>query len=136
MDVDNVERTSNIMPEEALQEQQFQHTVTTLFACRGVVKYNSTLNDEQKSELIQDIDKTLQFLRGNQAADLSLHQFAQIEMSPSLTAGTAPGREVLDASTGLESGLAGHPSEENGNVQETLQALYRMYHAYLSAQHN
>src|SRR5260370_5827020 len=132
----DVERISNIMPEEALQNQQFQHTMTTLFTCRSVIKYNSTLNDEQKSELIQDIDKTLQFLRGNQAADLSSHQFAEIEMSPSLTTGTTPDREVLDASTGLERGLAGPSSEENSNVQETLQALYRIYHAYLSAQHN
>lgn len=112
-----VERTIDVMPDEAPQEQQFDHILTTIFTCRSVVKYNSLLNDEQKNELIVDIDKTLRLLREQEnslnTTNESSEKLRQVEKSPSPPAQT-----------------------ENGvqDDQGTLQALYRMYQIYIGKQ--
>jgi hypothetical protein len=45
------------------QAQGLEHAMSTVFACRSVVKYNMALSAEQKDELIAEIDTSLQFLR-------------------------------------------------------------------------
>jgi hypothetical protein len=45
------------------QAQGLEQTMSTVFACRSVVKYNMALSAEQKDELIAEIDTSLQFLR-------------------------------------------------------------------------
>src|SRR5690348_12805684 len=51
------------MPEETQQDWQFEHAMTTMFTCRSVIKFNTMLSNEQRQELIRDIDQSLQFLR-------------------------------------------------------------------------
>lgn len=41
-------------------------------ACRSVIKYNSTLDAEQKNEILTDLDFTLQFLRERLIANTAI----------------------------------------------------------------
>lgn len=34
--------------------QRFEQAIATAFACRNVIKYNSTLSEEQKNEILAD----------------------------------------------------------------------------------
>jgi hypothetical protein len=43
--------------------QSLEQIISTIFACRSVIKYNSVLSGEQKNELIADIDISLRSLR-------------------------------------------------------------------------
>ncbi len=104
------------MPNETQQSQQFEHTMTTMFTCRSVIKYNSLLNEEQKQELILDIDRSLQFLR-----------------SSFVSAFPPEARNETVAAPPATQALMRPASQEKGkeDAQETLHALYRMYHSYL-----
>lgn len=105
--------------------QQFEQIIATMFTCRSVVKYNLTLGAEQKNELLVDIDTALEMLR------------AQVITPP-----PANIEHVQGSHTGLVE-TNPHPiSEKDGHVRQnapvdplaekqTLQMLYRMYHAYL-----
>src|SRR6266700_6518371 len=59
------EGITNLMEDNAMQSsvQGLEQTIGTIFACRGVVKYNSALSEAQKNELLADIDSSLLFLR-------------------------------------------------------------------------
>jgi hypothetical protein len=94
----------NIMSKEATQE--LEKAMNTVFACRSVIKYNSMLRDEQKSELIAEIDSCLQFLCGNFITNASTQ--------------THPARSLLPD---IESGMRGK------DERWMLQDLYRIYHA-------
>src|SRR5690348_3556700 len=52
--------------------QQFEQAIATTFACRSIIKYNSTLSEGQKNELLADLDTTLQFLRDRLIAHASI----------------------------------------------------------------
>jgi hypothetical protein len=98
--------------------QQLEQLMTTIFTCRSVVKYNLSLDGEQKEEVLHDIDASLEVLR-----------------SFILTNTTAqPQSAILQSSQSDDAPLV-HGSDETDssaiNVHETLQELYRMYHAYL-----
>ncbi len=69
--------------------QRLEQTISTIFACRSVIKYNSVLNGEQKDELIADIDICLRSLRTGFTNDTSAQtilphpQFQQVgKMTP------------------------------------------------------
>lgn len=79
---------------------QLEHAITTVLACLSMVKYNAALGEEQRKELINDIEGTLQFLR-----------------------------KGLFANTAIE---ASYDPEIQRNDQRTLQALYKIYHAYVN----
>jgi hypothetical protein len=106
------------MPDQTQPDQQFEDSMATIFTCRSVVKYNSRLNEEQKKELIADIDAALRFLR-SRANEL----VPAASLSPPLPQAEtqAPFREAQ----------ADHSTDE-----QKLQALYHMYHAYLGLQQN
>jgi hypothetical protein len=94
------------MPEEVFgRNQLFQRVIDTTITCRTIVKYNSTLSDEQKAEVLQEIEKTLVQLGQQQESDWS--------------AG-APGEEA--------EGL--FPGQENWHL--SLRRLYKLYQSYLS----
>jgi hypothetical protein len=104
------------MPEETLQDWQFEHAMATMFTCRSVIKFNTVLSNEQRQELIRDIDQSLQFLRSG-----------FISASPP----QMPKRPPQDsASTQASSPSFNLAEKGSGDEREALQALYRMYHIY------
>jgi len=109
-----------VMSDKGEQTRQFEQVMATIFTCRSVVKYNSILSEEQKKELIADIDATLPFLRGRLAAN---------EVTSGEKASTqSPATEMHSAIPLKEN----HTDKEPD--QQALQALYRMYHTYMGLQ--
>lgn len=104
------------MPEETLQDWQFEHAMTTMFTCRSVIKFNTMLSNEQRQELIRDIDQSLQFLRSG-----------FISASPPQTQKRPPQHSAPMQASSPSSALA---EKGSGDEQEALRALYRMYHRY------
>jgi flagellar biosynthesis chaperone FliJ len=104
------------MPEETPQDWQFEHALTTMFACRSVIKYNSPLNNDQRQDLIRDIDQALQFLRSGFISSAPVQTRI---MSPaySMPAQVSPPSSALGQKGG-------------DNERETLRALYRLYYVY------
>ncbi|GLV59092.1 hypothetical protein KDH_59200 [Dictyobacter sp. S3.2.2.5] len=104
--------------------QQFEHIIATIFTCRSVVKYNLSLSEMQKSELLDDIDSALDVLRAQ------------------LITTTSPELEKVSVSRGQGSRMVvpvtgGEPAIQkpaSATSDQTLQALYRMYHVYLDTQ--
>jgi hypothetical protein len=105
------------MPPELQQDytQRLEKIISTVFACRSVIKYNSALNGEQKDELIADIDICLRSLRTGFGGDttpqsiLPQPQFQQVgKLMP------VPTAKKRDKDTDI-----------------ALQELYRIYHAYI-----
>src|SRR5579863_2828932 len=47
---------------------QLEQAIATAFTCRSVIKYTSSLNEEEKNELVADIDTMLKFLRNRSTA--------------------------------------------------------------------
>jgi hypothetical protein len=97
--------------------QRLEQIISTIFACRSVIKYNSVLSGEQKDELIADIDISLHSLRTDFMNDVSaqavqpLSQFQQAgRMMPIPMAKKA---------------------HKDTQAHAALQELYRIYHAYL-----
>jgi len=113
-----MERIQNFMPEKASQSRiaQLEHAVTTVLACLSMIKYNAVLGEEQKKELVGDIDTTLQFLR------------------TSLIAEVTPEKKMAGAQSAFP--FDNMPSQDTvaGMHQQTIQALYRVYHTYLTAE--
>ena len=96
---------------------QLEQIMTTIFTCRSVVKYNLSLDGEQKEEVLQDIDASLEVLRSfiltNTAEQAHLTNSSSSQTDNTLT-------------------YANNETDNSGtNGYETLQELYRMYHAYL-----
>jgi hypothetical protein len=104
------------MPEEISQDWQFEHAMTTMFTCRSVIKYNSPLSNDQRQDLIRDIDQSLQFLRSGfiSASPAQMHKKLPLYASPT---------QASPPSSTLE-------KKGSGKEQETLRALYRIYHVY------
>ncbi|GHO83365.1 hypothetical protein [Dictyobacter formicarum] len=103
---------------------QFEHIIATIFTCRSVVKYNLTLSENQKSELLDDIDTALEVLRTQLITTTS----------PELEKVTVPrsqNKGMLVSVTGSEPAIQ---KKESTGIDQTLQALYRMYHIYLDTQ--
>jgi hypothetical protein len=98
--------------------QQLEQVITTIFTCRSVVKYNLSLDAKQQEKILQDIDAALEVLRAcvldNTAVPPSLADwpFSQTDNTTIVRAYD----EML---------------RSDANAQETLQALYRMYYAFL-----
>jgi hypothetical protein len=105
------------MPEEVFgRNQLFQRVIDTTITCRTIVKYNSTLSDEQRADVLQEIEKTLALL-SDRESELSL---------------AAPGPQQPD------DWPAGAPDEEAEALSEqenwrlSLRHLHRLYQSYLS----
>ncbi len=100
------------------QAQGLEHAMSTVFACRSVVKYNTVLSAEQKDELIAEIDISLQFLRES----LIVHATEQ-----------APRPQFQQSLMTLPSPVVAQPDAQR-DERRTLQELYRIYHAYIDTQ--
>jgi hypothetical protein len=105
-----------LMPDETLQNWQFEHAMTTMFTCRSVIKFNTMLSNEQRQELIRDIDQSLQFLRSG------FISASPPQMQKSPPQHSAPTQASSPSSNLAEKGIS--------DEREALQALYRMYHIY------
>jgi len=104
------------MPEETQQDWQFEHAMTTMFTCRSVIKYSTMLSDEQRQELIRDIDQSLQFLRSGFISASPPQMQKRPPQHSSSTQAPSPSSILNEKGSGDERGA--------------LQALYRMYHIY------
>jgi hypothetical protein len=113
------------MSNEAQQShaQQFEHAIATAFTCRSIIKYNSSLSEEQKNELIADLDTTLQFLCERLVANASIE--AKMVLPPLQLAGLISSGNVKDDD---DNDNEGNPS----NDEHTLRGLYKIYRTYLS----
>jgi hypothetical protein len=113
-----------IMPDEPLQShaQQFERAIATAFTCRSVIKYNSSLSEEQKNELLADIDKTVNFLKDRLIANASIE--ARSVIPPLQFAGIFSREQQQD-----------EDEEKKVQMDETFRRLYRIYHTYLHGEH-
>jgi len=102
------------------QAQGLEQTISTVFACRSVVKYNVALSAEQKDELIAEIDTTLQFLRESLITHAS-DQVQQPRLQFQQALAPVPLPDVAQ-------------SEAQRDERSILQELYRIYHAYIDTQ--
>lgn len=119
MTISNLERTTGKMTNRAQRShaQQFEQAIATTFTCRSVVKYNSSLSEEQKNELIADLDATLEFLCERLIANSSIE--AKLKLPPLQLAGLVPPGQLKDS----------EPVDER-----TLRGLYKVYHTFLGVQ--
>ena len=97
--------------------QRLEHIISTIFACRSVIKYNSVLNGEQKNELIADIDISLHSLRTGFMNDAS----AQTMQPPS---------QFQQAGRMMQMPMV-EKKHNDTQAHAALQELYRVYHAYI-----
>jgi hypothetical protein len=113
------------MPDEAGQDRlaQLEQAVTTLFACRSVVRHFTTLGEAQQKELLTEIDSALQFLR--------TFIVAQAAGASDQAASPPPQQPESGALTVREEG-----GQYAHAQQYTLETLYRMYHTFLGSGRN
>lgn len=100
--------------------QQFEHAIATAFACRSIIKYNSTLNEAQQNELLADIDKTVVFLQERLTAN------KVIETNTLLA--HLRHKEIFSPDTLHEASADGENSYNQ--MKQKFDSLYRMYHVY------
>jgi hypothetical protein len=104
--------------------QQFEHAIATAFACRSIIKYNSTLNEAQQNELLTDIDKTVAFLQERLTAHKVIETntlLAQFRHSGLFSSNT-----LLEADSKSEN--------DDKQLKRKFDSLYRMYHFYFDTQ--
>lgn len=102
--------------------QHFQQAIATTITCRSIIKYSSTLNDEQKNEVLTEIEHTLAFLSTRLAANVGSE--AEVVSSP---------EKVIDlGTTQAEDGQlreAAYPGPDSQAV--VLKNLHQLYQIYL-----
>jgi hypothetical protein len=98
--------------------QRLEQIISTIFACRSVIKYNSVLSGEQKNELIADIDISLRSLRTGFMNDASAHTMQQ------------PPSQFQQAGRMMPLPMA-EKTHNDTQAHAALQELYRIYHAYI-----
>ncbi len=101
---------------------QLELLMTTVFTCRSVVKYNLNLGEEQKKELLADIDTSLEVLRSYFTGPSTHTKTASLQSQPANFSPVFSQPEEANTSTSII------PKKDEPQV---LQALYRMYHTYL-----
>ncbi|TMC20802.1 MAG: hypothetical protein E6J34_11535 [Chloroflexi bacterium] len=96
---------------------QLEHAITTVLACLSMVKYNVVLGEEQKKELVADIETMLRFLRSNLVSHAMTPETPRTGQSPRpagpSTSTAQPDEQILKSE------------------QRQMQTLYRIYHAYV-----
>lgn len=103
------------------QGQPFEHVMATVFTCRSLVRYNLALTEEQKSDLLADIDTSLQTLR--------MYLFS----------GTSVDAKIMPMPLSLSNNPVTSSLEKaevaSAHEQSKLQDLYRIYHRYIDVRH-
>ena len=99
--------------------QQLELVITTIFACRSVIKYNLSVDEKQQEKILQDIDASLDILRVYVLANVPPVQPQLTDFPFSPTDGTTNVQAHDDAPRSF--------SDEHS----ILQTLYRMYYAFI-----
>jgi len=102
---------------EKHQAQQLEQVIATIFACRSVIKYNLSVDEKQQERMLQDIDASLEVLR---ACVLTM------PLQPHLI-----DRSLSQVSSTTIVRVNNETLRSDASEHVTLQALYRMYHAFL-----
>lgn len=112
--------------------QQVEHLMTTVVTCRSLVKYNLPLSDEQKRDLQGDIEVALETLRSFLlAAPVAASNPAPTPSSqPAHQSAYMPAASQAEDTHTHKGVVFAHDHERS-----LLDALYRMYHLFLSAKH-
>lgn len=107
--------------------QRFQQAIATTITCRSIIKYNSTLSNEQKAEVLAEIESSLTFLEARLAANATID--SGVALSPQklvdLLVAEAKGEEDEEQATTF-------PANEPEPRELALKNLHKLYHAYLS----
>ena len=132
-----------IFDEAPNHAQRFEQAIATTFACRNIIKYNSTLSEEQKNEIFADLDSTLDFLRERFIANAAIESNSVIpplELAELLVA-SADDQDEEDEEV-VQMGKAGERAgtgaetqarrDMQGPPEPMMRNLYKLYHAYLS----
>lgn len=118
--------------------QRFEQAIATAFACRSIIKYNSTLGEEQKNEILADLDSSLQFLRERLIANTAIESNSVIPplQLAQLLAASAEDREDEEVGEAQESATIGADALARQDMRELseplMHNLYKLYHAYLT----
>jgi hypothetical protein len=100
------------MPEDVFGRNQLvQRVIDTTITCRTIVKYSSTLSEEQKEEVLREIESTLGLLEKHQEEGLLLAD------EPLLPTWQQP---------------AGRGDDEDEPAGPPVQHLYRLYQSYFN----
>ena len=132
-----------IFDEAPNHAQRFEQAIATAFACRSIIKYNSTLGEEQKNEMLADLDATLQFLRERLVANTAIESNSVIPplQLAELLAASADDEddedeEVGEMGTVEGSAVIGSDAQSRQGKQELseplMRNLYKLYYAYLT----
>lgn len=138
-----------IFDEAPNHTQRFEQAIATAFACRTIIKYNSTLGEEQKNEILADLDSSLQFLRERLIANAAIESNSVIpplQLADLLAASAEYHEEEDEEVEGVgqvgegekvrESAMIGADSITHQDKRELseqlLHNLYKLYHAYLT----
>lgn len=97
---------------------QMEHAITTVLACLSMVKYNVVLGEEQKKELVADIETMLRFLRSNL-------------VSHAMTPPETPHTGQFQKPTALPTNPVLPDEQTLKSEQRQMQILYRIYHTYV-----
>ncbi len=115
----------NVQPGHA---QQFERAIATIFTCRSVIKYNASLSEEQKNELLAEIDAAAQFLQERLVANASDPSREGQALLPLLA---LPLEEIIAVSQANAGNADDDDSAEETDDQRLLQGLFKLYHALL-----
>jgi len=111
----------DVQPDHA---QQFERAIATIFTCRSVIKYNSSLNEEQKNELFAEIDAAAQFLQERLVANATIEEQTPLLLPP------LPFGEIIAISRASREGADNNDTGETDD-QFLLPNFYKLYHALL-----
>lgn len=109
--------------------RQFERAIATAFTCRSIIKYNSTLSEAQKNELLTDIDSTVHFLQERLIANKAIETNSLL---------TKIQQQATDASSTFSYNDKNENTDNPGDINATnnndlkqqLYALQKMYHYY------
>ncbi len=116
--------------------RQFERAIATAFTCRSVIKYNSTLSEEQKNEILAQLDGTLQFLQKRLIANVSIEASSVIpplQLAEILSASRENDEDESDEESALDDANIAPLSGREGQTFSDSQvySLYKLYHTYL-----
>lgn len=107
-------------------QHEFEQVVTTIFACRSIIKYISALGEQQKNELLAEIDMALQLVRTLQSSHM---------ITPGPPSVPHTDRTSMQSLTFLQAPLPISSVSMPGDQprSQEFQDLYKLYHQYLNS---
>lgn len=107
--------------------QLFQQAIATTITCRTIIKYNSNLSDEQKAEILREVEATLAFLEKRLEVNATLEGNQALvpdKLGDLLIGGIGGEREGYGESRA--------PVCAQEGLQLSLHNLHKLYYTYLS----